>query len=421
MKIPIKLALASAFLPFMAETGRAADLDVQVRQLTRGSLTHFFGYIGHVGNIPWSGDGRYIVALRTPMLDRLPGVDDPAEVILIDTRNADAIRVVDETRAWNPQQGTMLYWNPDAPDTQFFFNDRDSQTGKVFAVLFDISKGERGQRLREYRFQATPVGNGGVAQRGGYYFGINYARMARLRPVTGYAGTADWTEGVAHPKDDGVFRIDVGTGQRRLLVSFRKLAEVLKASGKYERIPALFINHTLANPENDRVFFFARGGWNGRGERLNQGFVMRPDGTGLKPLKAHIGGHPEWDRGQRMIGHIAGRQVIYDVGKDEVVHRMGNREIFPNPEGDVALSPDGKWFVNGFKVGQESKNYYVIYRRSDGAHVRTSGFNIGKLISGDLRQDPSPCWNRTSDQLLVPAIAMDGRSRQLFVVTVGWR
>ena len=29
-----------------------------------------------------------------------------------------------------------------------------------------------------------------------------------------------------------------------------------------------------------------------------------------------------------------------------------------------ALSPDGKWFVNGFREGKE--NYYVIIRREDG-------------------------------------------------------
>ena len=37
--------------------------------------------------------------------------------------------------------------------------------------------------------------------------GINYARMARLRLVTGYLGAADWTEGVAHPEATGFLRL----------------------------------------------------------------------------------------------------------------------------------------------------------------------------------------------------------------------
>ena len=80
----------------------------------------------------------------------------------------------------------------------------------------------------------------------------------------------------------------------------------------------------------------------------------------------------------------------------------------------MAISPDGTWFVNGFKNEERTKCHYVIYRRSDGAHFRTEGFNIRNWGSGDLRQDPSPCWNR----ILVPAIAEDGKSRQLFVLSI---
>ena len=76
----------------------------------------------------------------------------------------------------------MLYWNPEAPETQFFFNDRDPKTNHVFCVLFDVSKGKR---VEEYRFSDTPIGNSGVAQNGGFFLGINYGRLARLRPVTG--------------------------------------------------------------------------------------------------------------------------------------------------------------------------------------------------------------------------------------------
>ena len=145
---------------------------------------------------------------------------------------------------------------------------------------------------------------------------------------------------------------------------------------------------------------------------------MNPDGAELTPLKDHIGGHPEWDEGHRMIGHINGKQVVYDTDRQEVVAVMGDPSVFPDPEGDVALSPDAKWFVNGFKSRKEAKNYYVIYRRSDGANIRTSGFHIGKWLSGPLRQDPSPCWNRSGDQILVPAVSEDGRSRQLHILTI---
>src|SRR6478736_798777 len=87
---------------------------LEVRQLTTGPLHHFFGYIGHVQNVPWNKSGRYLVALRTPVRDHLPDASEPAEIVLLDAENNYAARVVDRSRAWNPQQGTMLYWNPEA-------------------------------------------------------------------------------------------------------------------------------------------------------------------------------------------------------------------------------------------------------------------------------------------------------------------
>jgi len=385
----LKNCLAVLIVALISLEGlEASGPSISVRQITFGPENHFFGYIGHVQNIPWNGSGRYILALQTTF-----------------------------TNAWNPQQGTMFYWNPESLETQFFFNDRDPKTGKVFCVLFDISKGPHGQRVREYRFEDTPIGNSGVAQNGGYFLGINYGRLDRLRRVTGYRDAFDWTAGVKHPDDDGVFKVNIATGEKNLLVSFRELAGALRPTHPTVDQTALFINHTLWNREDDRIFFFARGAWGSgskRENRINQSFIIKPDGSGLTRQKQHIGGHPEWDYGRRIIGRVDDRQVIYDVDRQLVVGALGNPDIFPNPEGDIALSPDGKWFVNGYKNSAIGKNFYVLYRRSDGAYIRSSGFDIGTL-SGDLRQDPSPCWNREGTQVLVPGLA-DDSTRQLFII-----
>ena len=389
---------------------------LQVDQITRGPEHHFYGYIGHVQNIPWNGSERYIVALRSPTMDRLPSAGDPADVVLIDTHDDFKVKKVGETRAWNPQQGTMLYWSPLNPDTQLFFNDRDPRTGKVFTVLFDV---ESGRRVREYRFEDHPIGNGGVMQGGGWFAGINYARLARLRPVTGYQGATDWTEGVLHPEDDGIFKVNIDDGTAALLVSFQRLAEIIRPSEPHVDELALFINHTLWNREGDRLFFFARAGWTGntRYPRINAAFVVNADGTGLKRLKTFIGGHPEWDYGHRMIGALDGRQIIYDVDRDQVVGQLANETVFPNPGGDIALSPQGDWFVNGHKDRGQAMNFYTFFQRSTGLHHRSQGFNIGSWLSGDLRQDPSPAWNRSGTKVLVPGIVGgETPTRQLFVI-----
>src|SRR5215212_5600170 len=112
----------------------AAEATVAVTQIPHGQKHHYFGYIGQSRTIPWNANGRYLLALQVGFQDRLPGANDPADVCLLDTQAGYAVRVVDQSRGWNPQQGTMFYWNPEHPETQFFFNDRDQKTGKVFTV-----------------------------------------------------------------------------------------------------------------------------------------------------------------------------------------------------------------------------------------------------------------------------------------------
>jgi hypothetical protein len=401
----------------MSEGSGHFKLDIQ--QITHGPSNHFFGYIGHASTIPWSHDGRYIVAMRTNFQDHMPGPGEAADVILIDTQNDFAIEKIDETLGWNPQQGTMFYWDPDPdPDpgtSQFFFNDRDPETGKIFTVLYDV---QTRARVREYRYEDTPFGNSGVAQGGGWFCGLNYARMARLRRVTGYVGTWDWTEDVAHPEDDGIFRVNIATGEKEVIVSFAQLAEALAPTLDGEPVGPLFINHTLWTRADDRLYFYARAGWDGNsGKRTNQPFTVDPDGQNLTLQPGFVGGHPEWEAGDThcMIGHHEGKLVIYDTDAKELVGHIGSQDIIKNPSGDTALSPDGQWTVTGY--GIDSHNEWAVYRRTDGAWARTPRYDQRPYTSGDLRSDPAPLWNRDGTQILFPSMVPDG-SRQLHVITI---
>ncbi len=429
--LPLTLVLLTPFLSCQSEPSaarREPGIRLEIEQITQGPQNHYFGYIGHVQNIPWNGSERYLLTLRVGFHDRMPTADDAADILLLDAQNNYAARKVDETRAWNPQQGTMMYWNPGAPDTQFFFNDRDPATNQIFCVLFDI---EQNRRVREYRFEDTPFGNGGVNQKGGSFAGINYGRMARLRPVTGYPEAYDWNPGALHPEDDGVFVADIETGAKRLLVSFRQMRDALVE--RYPRIDKtpLFINHTLWNRDGDRLYFFVRGNFNRRPERVNVPMTVRADGSGLTEHRVFIGGHPEWELGANMIGTVprpaadgsspqadgGERLVLYDSESQQVIQELGSSEIFPDPGNDVALSPDAKWIVQGFE--EEARNAYAVYRRSDGAWAHTQWFDQRQYDSGDLRIDTAPKWNRSGDQILFSSLTDEPEpTRQLFLIHV---
>ncbi len=307
------------------------------QQITFGPSHHFFGYIGHCRTIPWNGNGRYIACLQTDFQDRMPTAHDAARVVLLDTQNGFSPVVIDRTYGWNPQQGAMLYWNPTAADTQLFFNDRDPATGSVFTVLFDIAQN---RRIREYRYDDTPIGNGGIAQAGGKFAAINYGRLARLRPVTGYPEARDWSAHQPVPDNDGLFIVDIATAKPTLICSYRQMVDHLIKEGAatHDDDIQIFLNHTLWNREDDLILFFARSGklWGGNaGKMLNSTFTIRPDGSGLLH-HGYVGGHPEWDANSILIAAGDDGLELYDARQRKIVGTIGNKDLFSDPKGDKA-------------------------------------------------------------------------------------
>ena len=405
-------------LPYSFGVAQTSSFDLKIEQLTSGTKHHFFGYIGQCQTIPWNSSGQYILGLEIETIDRMPNPEEAATIFILDTHDDNKIIRLDKTKAWNPQQGTMFYWNPLAPDTQFFFNDKDDETGEVFTVIYDV---EQKKRVREYRYADTPIGNGGVAADGSAWLGLNYGRLARLRLVTGYPGALDWSKDEIAPENDGIFIVDIETGEKKLLVSYSQLEEKLKEHLPDRQHFGLFINHTLWNREANRVYFFARAGWDGKGgDRINIPFSIHADGSGLSLHETHIGGHPEWDLGNVMIGirknegEREDEQILYNVDSKQIIGGLGNAKMFPKPEGDISLSPNGDWFVNGYAVSNQT--FYAVYRRSDGAFSRSEGIDKG-TFSGDIRIDPAPRWNRTNDAILVPGIDKNN-TRQMFLIRV---
>lgn len=59
------LAFVFAMAILTVQAPAQPSLSYEIRRLTHGPSHHFYGYIGHVGNSPYSHDGKWLIALRT--------------------------------------------------------------------------------------------------------------------------------------------------------------------------------------------------------------------------------------------------------------------------------------------------------------------------------------------------------------------
>ncbi len=413
-----KYGFGSLFIPRFSFF-KKNKITVRVEKLTSGPDHHFFGYIGQSLTIPWSKNGDRILCLSTSFHDHLAGKGEHANVNIIyaNEKNGNSFKIekVDESQGWNHQQGTMFYWNPNSPQDQFFFNDRDSKSGVVNTVLFDLSKG---RRIKTYSYGNESFGNSGVCPKGKYFLAINYARMARLRPVTGYKDSYDWSEGIAAPKEDGIAIIDIKTGKKKILLSFKQMAEGLERNGFDAKGRNLFINHTLWSRDGKWIYFFVRAGWksdkDGR-EGLNAACSIKVNGTQFFAGHKNIGGHPEWVNGTEILGSYENEQVVYDIISRKIKRTIGSKEIFPQPGGDVCLSPNSEWLVNGYN-DKAGTNFYSLMNLKTGDWVKMPSFSTG-VYKKDLRIDPAPRWNHDNNKILVSGLDKNG-IRQLFVLAV---
>ena len=203
-----------------------------------------------------------------------------------------------------------------------------------------------------------------------------------------------------------------------MLLSFEQMAQGLERNGFAAKDRNLFINHTLWSRDGQWIYFFVRGGWksdkDGR-EALNVACSIKVDGSQFVAGHQHIGGHPEWYQGTQIIGSSENRQVVYDIAQRKIVRTLGNAIVFPKPEGDISLSPDGKWLINGHN-NKAGSNFYSIMHLETGSWVKTPSFNTG-IYKKDLRIDPAPRWNHQNNQVLVSGLDENG-IRQLFVLFI---
>ncbi|MHC4479668.1 MAG: hypothetical protein ACYS1C_01665 [Planctomycetota bacterium] len=383
--------------------GTSAHLPVHA--VTHGPKHHFFGYYD---KSPWDASGRYLVGLEAEFADRPPRPEDAATVGLIDTAEGNAWKPVAQTRAWNWQQGNMLQWLPSAPDHLIVYNARQGR--HPVAVVMDAFTG-RERVLPRPIYAVSPTGEMAVS--------LSFARLADTRPGYGYSGLTDPTQANPCPEDDGLFRMDLDSGESRLIVSLAQLAAFQPPADS--RGAKHWVNHVQFSPRGTRFAFLHR--W--RGAMTGAGFRTRlltsnPDGSGLRCVSDHeMVSHYDW----RDEGHLLAWARRRDLGDRYFLFEDGTGtpevvgEGLLTSDGHCSYSPDRRWILTDTYPDGTGERSLLLYWPEDGKRIEIGRFFSPQQLSDDIRCDLHPRWSRDGRFISFDSAHED--VRRMYVADVG--
>ncbi|MEW6356924.1 MAG: hypothetical protein AB1696_11390 [Planctomycetota bacterium] len=377
--------------------------DLAVKAVTRGPAHHYFGYYD---KFPWDATGRYMLALETTFIDRTQSPNDVAVIGRIDLQNDCRWEPVAETRAWNWQQGTMLHWLPTAPDRCIIHNDRGDT---FFSVIRDLKTGKT-RRLPRPIYALSPDGKQAVT--------LNFARVHRTRPGYGYCGLPDLWENEIHPANDGIYWMDVATGENKLIISLAQIVKI-QHNDTMDGVTHWF-NHLQFNTDGTRFLFLHR--WRAAdGKRwFTQMFTANHDGSDICCVADHgMVSHFDWRDPNHILAwahhnEMGNHFYLYTDQSDEI--QIVGKDTLTS-DGHCSYSPDRRWILNDTYPAREDRTRtLMLYRPADDRRVDIGRFFAPPQYDGEIRCDLHPRWSRDGKYVCFDSIH-EGM-RQMYVIDV---
>ncbi len=375
-------------------------------QITSGPKEHFFA--SYYGINSWSKNQRYATVLETDVKFRIPTENDTATLGLVDMETLEFIPIA-QTRAWNFQQGCMAHWLSTSPDSVIIYNDL--LDGKFVSVILNVFT--RDQRIIPYPVSA-------VSPNGKEAVGINFARLRITRADYGYGGGGqDPKTELMFPEDDGLFLINLETGETTLLVSLEQVRSLVpETDGKAME----YFNHTLFSRDGSKIFWLARNQeyfWN-----TTNSFTVFTDGTNLERCFPDQwgGSHFDWLDGDRLMvtskyqGKAYGH-VLFTVGEKDY-KRLGGGIL--DYDGHGTFSPDGRWMVTDTYPSDGSHEQKLVLMDMDSEAVISLGrFVEPPEFTKGWRCDLHARWSPDGDMIGFNSTFTG--SRQVYVAILNFK
>ena len=364
---------------------------VPVRRISPADGEYFFGYY----DLP-AMRGALHLAHKAPFADRLQKKGDRALVGVIDT-DSGKFEELDETEAWNFQQGAMLQWNPAESDEIIYNCAR--RTGEYRAAVMNIKTGKK-------RFLDMPVAK-------------TFPRRAITRFPSIFQGYTIFARGMAtpplrtgstvcknHPEDDGIFLTDIKTGKSKMIISLDELWNFAGShfNGNDQKIA---INHITFNTDGSRFLFLVRNFVKPGEQLITATVTANADGSDMFLLSDFaIQSHYNWRDRENVIFYASGKELSCSRGwannyilRDKSHSGEPVADYFFVGDNHMSYSPDRTLLLADTYPDGNRMQALRIYD-----FAKDMLINIGKFYSLprsviDIRCDLHPRWDNEGKRI----------------------
>jgi len=374
-----------------------------IRTLTRGPKHHWFGDYDK-----WEFDpsDRFVLGMQVDFEHRSPTPDDAIRIGMIDLEEGDRWIDLGESRAWGWQQGCMLQW---LNGSEILWNDRESD--RYVSRILDVHTGER-RTVPHPVYAVSPDGRSAVT--------ADFRRIDDVRPGYGYVGIPDPHADELAPGDSGIFRIDLESGERELIVTLEDIANRGEIPRPHPRAKHYF-NHLLFNPDGSRFVFLHR--WRyPEGNRLTRMITAAPDGSDIRIVDDNgLTSHFIWRDPDHILAFSEqpshGRRFyLFEDAEEGRVEVIGGEVL--GRDGHCSYLPGGEWILNDTYPDENRNQMPHLFHVASGKVAPLGLFHSPPEYKGEWRCDTHPRSSRDGRKVAIDS-PHGGEGRQIHLIDIG--
>ena len=395
--------------------------------ITTGPQEHWFGYYDKQ---QISTDGRYALGMEVDFQYRSPRPDDVLKIGMVDLQNDNEWIELGESRAWGWQQGCMLQWVPGLDGSgsgeEVVWNDRDGE--RYVTRVVNVRTGER-RTLPRAIYTLSPDGKFAMC--------ADFARIDNMRLGYGYKGGSDPFVDQEAPRDGGIHRMDLATGESKLVVSLHDIARMphqdQSVTDKWH-----YFNHLLVSPDSQRFIFLNRyrdfpitaemkaeeNAYDKyvRGRFTTRMFTADADGGNLYELdQSGKTSHFIWRDPEHVLAwtQYNGKNGFFlFTDQSREVEWVGKGNMTQNGHQTYLPNTNNEWILNDtYPDKKENKQTLYLYHVPSGKTVVLGRFYQPPESTGEWRCDLHPRFS-VDGRTIVFDSTHGGNGRQMYMIDI---